>query len=69
MDLIIVGEEGHYQTIKNSIQGDLADMGEMRQLTDVNQVMELYQITPEELGVSSLLDSVITRMSTKEYQL
>jgi uncharacterized protein YajQ (UPF0234 family) len=64
---LIIGEEALFNSIKSAIQGEEIDVKAVKNFTDVQAVMELYQISQEELTKSSLLDSVISRMSTKDY--
>ena len=66
-ELLVVGEEALFNSIRSSIQGEEVDLTEIKNYTDVKAVMALYQITPEELANSSLLDSVVSRMSSKDY--
>lgn len=68
-DVLLVGEENIFPTIKSSIQGDEIPMEELSVLTDVDAVKEIYQISTDELIKSSLLDSVCSRMASKEYAI
>ncbi|XP_075234931.1 EKC/KEOPS complex subunit TPRKB-like [Lycorma delicatula] len=41
---------------------------ELKNLTDENTVLKCYKISPEELKVSNLLNSVVTRISSKGFK-
>jgi len=66
-EVLIVGEEALFNTIKSSIQGEEVPLSTVKEYTDQEAVIGVYQIGREELSRSSLLDSVISRMSSKDY--
>ncbi|KAK7086477.1 hypothetical protein SK128_016010 [Halocaridina rubra] len=53
--------------LKSQIEGEIFPLDQLSTLTNQSKVIEYYKITPEELSISSLLDSVVSRMACKEF--
>jgi len=64
---IVVGEQLMFSKVGEQILGEEVGLEEISQLTDKERVKKLYQISDEELVNSTLLDSVISKMSSKDF--
>lgn len=68
--LIVVFEENgvnRVEGMKPEIEGELCDIGEIKHLVNAEQVKKIYKIKDSELKVSTLLDSVISRIAVKDF--
>lgn len=54
------------QTVIDKVQGQLAPFEELQTFTDLTNVKKIYKITDTELSVCSLLDAIVSRISSKE---
>lgn len=48
------------------VKGKLVHLDSLADIADISLVKTVYKVPDDELGVSSLLDSVVSRMATKE---
>ncbi|XP_042871656.1 EKC/KEOPS complex subunit Tprkb-like [Penaeus japonicus] len=55
--------------INGQIKGKEMPVAELSSLTNISKVTELYKVTDLELTVTSLVDSVVSRMACKEFLL
>ncbi|NXW85444.1 TPRKB protein, partial [Alopecoenas beccarii] len=54
------------EDIASQVEGQQISLDELPQLTDTAKVKKMYKITPQEEKMSTLLDSIVCRMSTKD---
>ena len=72
-DLIVVtfdddnGEK--LQNVKNVIQGDIKDLGELKDITDWKEIAKLHGIEEEKLGPDHVRDLLISKSAVKDFLL
>lgn len=67
--IVVVFEENgedKANKIKSTLMGDVCDVEEIENLCNIELIKKTYKITEKELEVSTLLDSVVSRIATKE---
>ncbi|PKU36330.1 ekc keops complex subunit tprkb [Limosa lapponica baueri] len=67
--IVLVEDNGktiNVEDIASQVEGQQVSLDELPQLTDTAKVKKLYKITPQEEKISTLLDSIVCRMSTKD---
>jgi len=64
---IVIGEQLMFSKVGEQILGEEVCLEVISQLTDKDRVKKLYQISDEELVNSTLLDSVISKMASKDF--
>ncbi|KAL0108493.1 hypothetical protein PUN28_015202 [Cardiocondyla obscurior] len=62
-------EQAVLQNISESIKGEKVPISKLSELADVNLIKKTYKIDENELRVSSLADTVVSRISCKEFIL
>lgn len=67
VDLLVVAQDSAFESFKGMIKGSEIDMNQLNTVTNTDLVLNTYQITLEELKKSSLVDSIVSRMASKEY--
>lgn len=53
--------------IQNSVEGERVPVSKIQEFTDINLVKKTYKISDNELHVSSLVKSIVSRISCKEF--
>lgn len=61
------GDEKKAEVMKSEIVGDFCDVKEISQLSDIDLISKTYKIKDGELQVSALIDSVTSRIATKDF--
>ncbi|KAK6624094.1 hypothetical protein RUM44_010952 [Polyplax serrata] len=67
--LIVIFEkkgESKFDCMKDYFQGEICDAEEINQFSDIKLIKKTYKITDKELEVSQLLDSIVSRIATKD---
>jgi len=64
---LVIGEQLMFPQVRDQILGDEVGLETIGDLTDKERVKKLYQISDEELVNSTLLDSVISKMASKDF--
>lgn len=64
---IVMGEALMFSKVGEQILGEEVGLEMISQLTDKERVRKLYQVSEEELVNSTLLDSVISKMASKDF--
>lgn len=59
-------EDRNLTLLQESIVGEQARLDKLCELADVKSLQKIFQIAEKELKVSSLLDSIVTRMAVKD---
>jgi len=65
--ILVLGEKQLFQKLEQQIQGQEIPMTSISELSDASLIKKIYQIPESELDNSTLLDSIISRMASKEY--
>ena len=66
-EILIIGNEKLFHTIRSAIKGEEIPVAQIVDYTNTDAVLELYDIPPATLTETSLLNAVISRISSKEY--
>lgn len=69
-DIIVVTlskDEEDIENVFRQVKGEERDLGELKDLTDFNEVKEIYKIREDEAENGDLIDSIVTRIATKEF--
>nr|XP_009929510.1 PREDICTED: EKC/KEOPS complex subunit TPRKB [Opisthocomus hoazin] len=65
--LVVDGEKTvNLEDLTSQVEGQQVPLDELPQLTDTAKIKKMYKVTPQEEKISTLLDSVVCRMSTKD---
>lgn len=70
VELLVVGDKALWPKVGEHIQGEEVSLDDLPLIRDEALVKSVYGIGEEELegeGASTLLDSVVSRMSSKEF--
>lgn len=69
--LVVFEENGESRAegMKTEIKGEFCNLKHIQDLSDFNLIKKTYKIKDQELQVSSLIDSVISRIAVKEIGL
>lgn len=62
-------EQAMLEEVLGSVKGERIPISRLNEFTDVNLIKKTYKIGEDELRVSSLADTVISRISCKEFIL
>ncbi|KAM9388732.1 EKC/KEOPS complex subunit TPRKB [Phaethornis superciliosus] len=54
------------EEITSQVEGQQVSLDELPQLTDIAKVKKMYKVTPQEEKISTLVDSIVCRMATKD---
>lgn len=66
--LVLILKKGNEENNSfKEIDGEECDISELQKLADLKTIKKNYKISDEELKVSSLIDSIVTRISVKEF--
>lgn len=57
------------EEILESIKGKRIPISQIQEFTDINLIKKIYKIHEVELCVSSLIDAIVSRISSKEFML
>lgn len=57
------------EEVLGSIEGERVPISRMQEFADMNLVIKTYKIDKDELRVSSLLNAIVSRISSKEFML
>ncbi|CAG7724810.1 unnamed protein product [Allacma fusca] len=66
-EILIVGNEKLFHTIRTAIKGEEIPLEQIAKFTNQEAVLEIYDIDSSELMNSTLLNAVISRISSKDY--
>ena len=57
------------QNIRNVIQGDIKDLGELKDITDWNEIAQLHGIIEAKLDPERIRDLLISKSAVKDFLL
>lgn len=63
--LVITVDDNESKTV-SEIEGDEVDLKELEEIQDLNAIKKIYKIGPNEEKNTTLLDSVVSRIATKD---
>ncbi|KAG8287449.1 hypothetical protein J6590_037707 [Homalodisca vitripennis] len=68
-DLLVLsfGDDSEVADIIMQIEGDTMDMAKLKDFTNENVVRKTYKISDSELSASSLINLVVSKISTKDF--
>lgn len=66
-EFILIGDKEAFVQLENQIQGVEVPLSDVVAYSDSNAIRKLYQISDEELEGSTLHESVISRIASKEF--
>jgi len=66
-EFIILGEKQAFVQLEYQIQGEEVPLSQLTNFSQPDSIQQLYQIPSEELSNSTLLKSVVSRISSKEF--
>jgi EKC/KEOPS complex subunit CGI121/TPRKB len=66
-EILVIGNEKLFHTIRTAIKGEEIPLEQISDLTSTEAVLDVYDIHSSELIQSTLLNAVISRISSKDY--
>lgn len=66
-DLLVVTIVDDDSEIILEIKGEEVELGELQEIRDLNAVRKAYKIGPNEEKTTTILDSVVSRIATKDF--
>ncbi|CAG9768929.1 unnamed protein product [Ceutorhynchus assimilis] len=66
--LVVILEKttDNFEDIFSLVQGDVLDISHLNQLNDIKAIRKMYKITDKEFNSVDILDSIVSRIATKE---
>ncbi|XP_071450688.1 EKC/KEOPS complex subunit TPRKB-like [Hetaerina americana] len=61
------GDDGSICDILPSVAGELCSMEDLTSVRELPSIKKVYNVRDEELSISSMLDSVVSRIAAKEF--
>ncbi|KAK2189840.1 hypothetical protein NP493_95g00010 [Ridgeia piscesae] len=59
--------KGTLSEVAEHVQGEMVDLSRLQEVSDVNKIKKIYKVQEAELRVSTLLDAIVSRMTSKEF--
>lgn len=50
----------------DAMKGELADVQQLNELSNKDELMKIYKITPEELTIGTLVDAIMCRIGARD---
>lgn len=64
--LVIPNSDEELQEVLRQVDGEMRPIEDAKEMLSINEVIKTYSIHNDELAISNLLDSVVTRIAAKD---